>query len=400
MYVALGILGGLMLFVGGYALLTYRRKHLGIWLWAYYGAEQRRRRRLRPAPETRTHLLFCFVDHFEPLSGPTQEAELDRLRAWCDHYPKIAAGHRDSDGRPPQHTWFYPGENYDAACLDTLARLAGAGYGEIELHYHHGYDTPERLTAKFQAAIEAFARHGALITAETPPRVAYGFIHGNLALNNSRGIGHCGVNEELPILKQTGCYADFSMPTAPCESQTRKINAIYYAANRPGRPKSHDDGVDVAVGGQPSGDLMLITGPLALNWQHRKFGLLPRVENGEIQDGFPPTRDRIRLWAAQNIHVAGRPEWVVVKVACHGAEDRNREVLLGAAADQMYADLEAEYRDRPGYALHYVTARELFNIIKAAEAGATGDPGRYRDFLIPPYRTHAGRTAARRAMAG
>jgi hypothetical protein len=35
--------------------------------------------------------------------------------------------------------------------------------------------------------------------------------------------------------------------------------------------------------------------------------------------------------------------------------------------------------------LHYVTAREAYNLVKAAEAGCTGDPEQYRDYLIPPY---------------
>ena len=53
----------------------------------------------------------------------------------------------------------------------------------------------------------------------------------------------------------------------------------------------------------------------------------------------------------------------------------------------MYGFLEARYRDQSGYRLHYVTARELYNVIKAAEAWETGDPSQFKDFSIPPYRT-------------
>jgi hypothetical protein len=35
--------------------------------------------------------------------------------------------------------------------------------------------------------------------------------------------------------------------------------------------------------------------------------------------------------------------------------------------------------------LHYVSAREAFNIAMAAMAGKEGDPGQYRNFLFPPY---------------
>jgi hypothetical protein len=55
----------------------------------------------------------------------------------------------------------------------------------------------------------------------------------------------------------------------------------------------------------------------------------------------------------------------------------------------MYSILEREYRDKPGSHLHYVTAREFYNIIKAAEAGHTGNPHAYRNYVIPPYRTHS-----------
>jgi hypothetical protein len=35
--------------------------------------------------------------------------------------------------------------------------------------------------------------------------------------------------------------------------------------------------------------------------------------------------------------------------------------------------------------LHYASVREAYNIIKAAEAGKTGDPDQYRNFVIKPY---------------
>jgi hypothetical protein len=133
---------------------------------------------------------------------------------------------------------------------------------------------------------------------------------------------------------------------------------------------------------------MIIQGPLAINWANRKYGIIPRIENAEISSTNPPTPYRIRLWVSQHIHVKGRPNWIIVKVSCHGAEDRNREALLGEPADQMYSYLEKEYRDGPGYRLHYVTARQLYNIIKAAEAGLAGNPNEYRDYMIPHYKTH------------
>lgn len=371
-----------------------RRKHLGIWLGTYLA------QRWSPADavnkstqEGPIHILFCMVDHFEPISaGSTREQQCERMRQWLERYPILARKHLDSDGRPVQHTWFYPGEDYDPEYLDDLAQLCRQGIGEIELHFHHGHDTTESLRAKFLKAIAQFEKHGALITQESPPRHPYGFIHGNLALANSRyDPEFCGVNDEIRILKETGCYADFSLPTAPGISQAEKVNTIYYATSDDRYPKSHNGGVDVEVGGKPAGDLMIISGPLGFNWSSRKWGIAPRIENGEVHSLNPPTLSRVQNWVRQNIHVNGRPEWVVVKVSCHGAEDRNRDVMLGDSADRMYLHLEKECRDRPGRRLHYVTARELYNIIKAAEAGKSGDPVTFRDFIIPPYQTHSPR---------
>lgn len=353
-------------------------KHVGRWL-APCLLQAVTRRPPRPRDGRAVHVLFCFVDHFEP-TRPEQ------VEAWLERYPKLTARHRDSDGVPPQHTWFFPGEQYRAEYLEALTTFARQGLGEVELHLHHHYDTSATLRERIQTAVENFGRHGALVTRGEPGLVTYGFIHGNMALDNSMGDPRwCGVDNELDVLRETGCFADFSMPTAPAVSQTRTINAIYYAVDDPTAPRSHDRGVRARVGMTDREGLLIIQGPLALDWRRRRFGLLPGVDNAEIMRRYPGTPERVRRWVRQHVHVAGRPEWIVVKVSCHGAEERHFGALLGDDAEQLHAHIEARFRDRPGYRLHYVTARELYNVVKAAEAGHDGDPGRFRDFRIPPY---------------
>lgn len=361
-------------------------RSLEIWMGSYL-RDRWEKRRARPRTNP-THILFGLVDHFEPVAcgRSTVERERQRMRMWMESYPKLAAAHSDSDGIPPQHTWFYPIEDYRPEYLEDLSRLCAQGLGEIELHLHHGNDSPASLQGRLEEGVQNFNQHGALITQGHPPLRTYAFIHGNLALDNSMGDPKlCGVNNELQILQETGCYADFSMPTAPAISQTRKINSIYYAVDDPDAPKSHDTGVDAEVGVNGRRGLLLIQGPLALNFSRRKFGVLPRIDNAEIMGHYPGTPDRVRRWVRQHVHVKGRPEWVVVKASCHGALERHYDALLGSAAHRMYSYLEAAFRDRTGYRLHYVTARELYNIVKAAEAGQSGKPGDFRDYLIPPY---------------
>ena len=388
------IVAGVAGLLGWFVFQEIRRRYVFQWLPGYFQQRFRNQQAKQSARKLgETHILFCLVDHFEPVRhGITHEEERARMRAWLDGYPRLAKRHSDSSGRPPQHTWFYPIEDYRSKYLDGLVDLCQQGLGEIEVHLHHGHDTSETLQQKLRQGLVDFSKHGAQQTQELPPRTTYGFIHGNLALDNSRlDPTFCGVNDELTVLRQTGCYADFSMPTAPCVSQSRKVNAIYYATDDPGQPKSFDTGVDVEVGGRQVGDLLLIPGPLSFNWHSRKWGIFPKIENGEIQGSNPPSVERVQVWVDQHIHVKGRPEWVFVKVCCHGAEKENWEALLGEAAEEMYRSLEARYRDQRGYRLHYVTARELYNVIKAAEAGKTGDPGLYKNFSIPPYHTHSTR---------
>lgn len=72
------------------------------------------------------------------------------------------------------------------------------------------------------------------------------------------------------------------------------------------------------------------------------------------------------------------------------------DTLLGAESDAMHTYLERVYNDGKRYVLHYVSARETYNIIKAAEAGLAGDPAQYRDHLLPapPSSWVGGRVAA------
>jgi hypothetical protein len=222
-------------------------KNIHLWLPAYL--TRRPPDRVKP-----THLFFCFVDHYEPLwKNASQEEGLERVQYWLEHYPLMADSFRDADGRPPQHSFFYPAEEYVPEYLDLLAHLCRQGYGEVEIHLHHDNDTAENLRRTLEDFKAKLHLHGFL------SNNSYGFIHGNWSLDNSRPNGRgCGVNNELQILRQTGCYADFTLPSAPSECQTHKINSIYYAADDPARPKSHDSGVDVTVGGKPTGDLLIV----------------------------------------------------------------------------------------------------------------------------------------------
>lgn len=368
------------------ALIAFglHQRRVDIW-WRDYLRHLRERASLAKYPGP-THVMFCFVDHFEPRWGkPDYATEVERVTRWSVDYPKICAGHRDADGRAPQHTFFFPSEEYRPEHLDSLAELCARGYGEIEIHLHHDNDTEAGLRANLDEFLSRLVtRHDALPVDPGTGKAMWSFIHGNWALDNSREDGRwCGVNNELRVLKDMGCYADFTLPSSPSDTQTSTVNSIYYATDDPHQPKSHDTGVPVHVGGSPIGDLMIIQGPLTFLWKLRGVVPIPGIEAGDIRTTSPPTKARVDAWIRTGIHVKGKPDWIFVKVHTHGAQERDMNTLLGAPVGEMFDYLEKRYNDGNAYFLHYVTAREMYNIIRATESGQTGSPGQYRDFVIP-----------------
>lgn len=364
-----------------------RKRYVGIWI----GSFVRQKWRSRPAPGVTRHLMFCFVDHYEPQwERPSYQTECDRVARWRNDYPKLCEGRRDADGRAPIHSFFYPEEEYRPEHLDALVDLCRMGLGEIEIHLHHDHDTEAGLREKLSRFTELLAsEHDALPRHPDTGRPQWSFIHGNWALDNSHPSGEgCGVNNELVILREEGCYADFTLPSAPDPCQTSTINQIYYATDDPAQPKSHNTGQRVRVGGQPVGDLMIIQGPLGFMWANRKFGVIPRIENSDVRTSSPPTRARVDAWVDTGIHVQGKPEWIFVKVHTHGTQERDMETLLGDPMRDAFVYMEQRYNDSIDWKLHYVSAREMYNIVKAAEAGLPGDPGLYRDHVIgrPQYK--------------
>ena len=333
-------------------------------------------------------LFLCVVDHFEPNVGqPPQSVARARMEDWMERYPQIAARHKDADGRFPAHSFFYPYDEYDEWEFCRLVELCQAGWGEIDVHLHHRDDTSDSLRQKLRDAVRLYHRHAVLPIWPNDGRPAWGFIHGNWALDNSRcehGRNFCGVNDELTLLAQEGCYADFTFPAWEHTAQPRQLNSVYYAFDDPNRPKSYDKGEAVRSGGKETGTLLLIQGPLTPYIKRTAQGPRPAMDDGDLASYRRYAPERLDRWVRAGICVSGRPDRVFVKLHCHGAADANRESLLGHDFEALFADAEARYNDGERFRLHYVTARELFNVVKATEANAPVDINTARDWVLPP----------------
>jgi hypothetical protein len=317
------------------------------------------------------------VDHFEPGEA------YHYVQRWADEYPKLADRHRDADGRPVQHTWFYPAEQPIDRNMLALQKLVAAGYGEVELHLHHSHDTEESGRQRFVAGVAYLQKFGFLKTADGASHFA--FIHGDWGLDNSLGPQYCGNSRELAMLRDLGCFADYTFPSLFWEAQPPFVNNIY-AATDDGRPKSYDHGVPVQQGLPFRGDLMIFQGPLLLVPTIDPFSLFVLVEDEEVHPAIPVGPARVDHWIQSQIHVKGRPDWQFLKVHTHGAEsDSDASETLGPHFDSALTHLEKAYNDGTHYILHYVTAREAFNLVRAAIDGKQGDPRQYYDYVVPPY---------------
>ena len=356
------------------------------WLPAYAW-----QRCVRHLPDIRpVHLLISVADHFEPMnrtgsSGkPVDLREQEwRLKSWCREYPAAVGTWRDEEGQPLRHTYFYPAEQFNEGLIDRLADHCHSGWGEIEIHLHHGVHAPDsgdettRALVKFR---DALARLGCLARENGAGSPRYAFVHGNWALANSDHGRFCGVDEEMKILADTGCYADFTLP-APTSAQVSKINALYECALPLDQRAPHRLGVDLQCGVPPRIFPLIIQGPLLINFGRRKRGWrIPGIENSELSGSNPPTMQRLRLWRKAAIVVRGRPDWIFIKLHCHGMNPLDEPAMLGASIQRFLRELVEGPGNRAEYRLHFVTAREMVNIILAACDGRKGNPGSYRDY--------------------
>ena len=332
-------------------------RHAEIWLVPYL--RDRLRNTTRPRKPQR--VWVAITDHYEPLGmGASLPTALARVARWRDLWPRIAdAAPRDVAGQQPQYSFFYPQEEYQRELLDDIAEIVALGVADVELHLHHDNEQRDSFIHKVTEYCRRLTEDHGLLR-QQDGRTVFGFIHGNWALDNSRPDGKwCGLNGEIALLRDLGCYADFTMPSLPSPTQGRVLNQIYWCTNNPGnRPKSYDRGIKATVGGGRQGDLLMITGPIGLR---RGRQLMPRLETGEIAGYDMPTPARVRQWF-DLAPIIG--DDLFIKVYTHGAQERNLEPLLNGGLSNLYSWL-AEEADRRGIEVHWATAWQMYQAIEA-----------------------------------
>ena len=344
-------------------------KNVDLWLPAYL------RNRARSLVSTRPpkRLWVSIADHHEPFGNTTLANAHERVAVWEQRWPRIAASApRDAEGRSPCFTFFYPQEEYEPGLLDKFSKLSRTGSTDVEVHLHHFNDTAENFAHKVQLFTRQLHEDHGLLHQHNG-RLVFGFIHGNWALDNSHPEGFgCGVTGELQILRNLGCYADFTMPSLPSPTQSRIINKIYWTTGDPNRPRGFDHGVEATVGGGTRGDLLMITGPTGIRYRER---LVPRLETGELAVYDLPTPYRVKRWLDLAPRVG---DDIFLKLYGHSAREDNAAALLGNGTNQgalasMFTWIHQAARER-NLELHWASAFQMFCAV---------------DRLMQPAETHS-----------
>ena len=240
------------------------------------------------------------------------------------------------------------------------------GIGDVEVHLHHDADTSAGFAERVCVFTEALhSRHGLLRRHDG--KLAFGFIHGNWALDNGRPDGRwCGVNDEIRVLRDLGCYADFTMPAAPDPAQGGLVNTIYRVTDDSERPRSYEAGIPVAAGTPAVGDLTMIPGPLGVIWKPNGR-LKPRLDTGELASYALSSPARARLWVAVAPRIGGH---AFVKLFSHGAQERNAAALLGGGLRQPVRARRRGVRGKRRTAA-LRTAWEMWLAVEALREGRT-----------------------------
>ena len=278
---------------------------------------------------------------------------------------------------------FIPPSSTTKGCSKCSPIIATPGWGETEVHLHHGMHEPDtaentrRQLTEFRDQL-AF-RHRCLSTEDgctaalrlRARKFCARKFRGRTFLRRRFGDADSGRNRLLCRLHAAdGAVA----PRADREESIRctsvgcrSIRPRHIAKDRSRRrPRAANFSADCA-------------GAAADRFCADRCAAGTVIENGAITGFMPMSLRRLAFWKRARVHVQGRPDWLFIKLHCHGMDPTQQDAVIGDRFPQVSrATGRAEPQRKE--TLHFVTAREMANILLAACDGRDGNPGDYRDY--------------------
>jgi hypothetical protein len=276
--------------------------------------------------------MLCICDRITSVAG----LERSQLRQRGESFREFARRYSDADGSHPKHTLFVPPalaqENDAFEMVADFARQTGS---ETEFYLCAQHQAPEAVRGEIDLLKSALDRQSLLSRNATgAPRFA--------VLGGMR----------LPVapLREAGCRADFT-PSAPGQ---RTLNLLHYRSDSEPM-KLHRVRADRDAAVTRPGELLRIPNPVCLDWESRRFGVLPRVESGELTAHEPPTAHRLKLWLECHVTVDARPNWHFIALHANSMSE-HRAATIGPASARFHQGLAAMAAADKTVRFHYVSA--------------------------------------------
>jgi hypothetical protein len=208
-----------------------------------------------PDPARPVHLYVCVADHFEPRwRRPSSTRSAAASPAGRRTTPRSPPPPRQLRPRPPAHALLPRWRSTAPSTSTPSFELVATRGSSTSRCTCTTTTTPPTTSARpsWTSPRSSTRSTGCLrrdpVTGQVPGPSSTATGRSTTRTPDGR---FCGVDDELSVLLETGCYVDMTMPCVPSPAQGRVVNQIYYARSSPGRSRGHDRGREVRVGGAP-----------------------------------------------------------------------------------------------------------------------------------------------------
>ena len=201
---------GLILYFGAWAYRIVTRKYY-VWLPGMSSGFSEVGEGVRRAG---ARFLFSSITS----SRVRNAAMMDR---WVSEYPKIADRHRDSGGAPVAAHLVLPRRAADRSQHEG-ATEAGGGRVRRDRTPSSSFQRYAAIRTGSDSSGRSRGSRRSDSYKSADGATHFGFIHGNWSLDNSRGNAFCGNDRELAMLRELGCFGDYTFSSIFYERSRRR----------------------------------------------------------------------------------------------------------------------------------------------------------------------------------